>query len=191
MAKRQNVFLPLETNSRVSMLLVAVGVLFLSLFSQLEIPIGPVPITAQSFMVVAVGALLGPIIGTAATLVWLACGAAGLPVLAGGTSGLSHFGGPTAGFILAFPIATILTGWLVSRRLTNATLARAGWVFLVAVIAHIVCLVLGVIWLSLTIGFSAALENGFYPFIPGGIIKSAAVALLVLAVERALQQRRR
>ncbi len=166
------------------LILLGASVIFLSISSYIEIPMVPVPITAQTFTVLIVGAVLGPLLGTIGTVIWLLCGAVGLPVLAGGASGIGHFAGPTAGFLFAFPIAAITVGLLVSRRQNAEVAYRSCWVFLAGIAGHIICLGLGVLWLSTLIGIGAALENGFYPFILGGVIKSAAAAAVVIGIER-------
>ena len=174
---------PVRAGRKGALILVGAAVILLSISSYIEIPMVPVPITAQTFMVLTVGAVLGPLLGTIGTVIWLLCGAVGLPVLAGGASGLGHFMGPTAGFLFAFPIAALTAGVLVSKRQGAGVAYRAWWVFLAGIAGHIICLGLGVLWLSTLIGIGAALENGFFPFILGGILKSTAVAAVVIGIE--------
>ncbi len=174
---------PIIVGREGALILVGAAVILLSISSHIEIPMVPVPITAQTFMVLTVGAVLGPLLGAVGTVIWLLCGAISLPVLAGGASGIGHFAGPTAGFLFAFPIAALTVGVLVSRRQGQGFAYRAWWVFLAGIAGHIICLGLGVLWLSTSIGIGAALENGFFPFILGGIIKSAAVAAVVIGIE--------
>ena len=58
--------------------------LLTALAAQIVIPIGPVPITAQTFAVVLTGALLGSRLGAMAMIAYLMEGAIGLPFFAGG-----------------------------------------------------------------------------------------------------------
>ncbi|MEL6745054.1 MAG: biotin transporter BioY, partial [Pseudomonadota bacterium] len=81
--------------------LLLLGSAVLSLSSYVAIPMVPVPITMQTLAVTVIGAVFGWRLGMAAVWLWLAYGAAGLPVFAGGASGLSHFVGPTAGYLFA------------------------------------------------------------------------------------------
>ena len=53
--------------------------LLTALAAQIVIPIGPVPITAQTFAVVLTGALLGSRLGAMAMIAYLLEGASGLP----------------------------------------------------------------------------------------------------------------
>ena len=81
----------------------------MALSAQIVIPVGPVPITAQTFAVLLTGALLGSRLGAAAMIVYLVEGAAGFrfsrrprrhcPLL-----------GPTGGYLVAFPAAAFITG---------------------------------------------------------------------------------
>jgi biotin transport system substrate-specific component len=82
----------------------------MALSAQIVIPIGPVPITGQSFAVLLTGALLGSRLGAMAMIVYLIEGASGLPFFYGGTSGIGHLLGPTGGYLVAFPAAAFITG---------------------------------------------------------------------------------
>ena len=81
------------------------------------IPVGfiPVPITAQSMGVMLAGSILGAKRGALAILLFLALVAVGLPLLSGGRGGLGVFFGPTAGFLLSWPVGAFVTGWLTER----------------------------------------------------------------------------
>ena len=99
---------PLDWTRSVS--LVFVFSLLTALAAQIVIPIGPVPITAQTFAVLLTGALLGSRLGAMAMIVYLAEGAVGLPFFYGGHGGLAHLFGPTGGYLFAFPAAAFITG---------------------------------------------------------------------------------
>src|SRR5688572_1700198 len=64
--------------------------LLTALSAQIVIPIGPVPITGQSFAVLLTGALLGSRLGAMAMIACLIEGASGLPFFYGGGAGLAH-----------------------------------------------------------------------------------------------------
>ncbi len=106
-------------------LAVLFGTLVLAASSQVSVPMVPVPMTMQTLAVTLVGALYGWRLGGLTILVWLAQGALGLPVFAGGSGGFVRFFGPTAGYLLAFPIAGALTGWLVERGWNGSKLLLA------------------------------------------------------------------
>ncbi len=76
--------------------------------SQWAIQMGDVPMTLQTFFIALCGALLGPLWGAAAALVYLLIGAVGVPVFSGFQAGIGWLVGPTGGFLWAFPIMALL-----------------------------------------------------------------------------------
>jgi biotin transport system substrate-specific component len=81
--------------------------------AQISIPTWPVPITLQTFFVLSSGAFLGARKGFASQMAYLAAGAAGLPVFANGSGSILHLAGPTGGYLLGFPAAAFIVGYLV------------------------------------------------------------------------------
>jgi len=79
---------PLDWTRSVS--LVVAFSLLTALAAQIVIPIGPVPITGQTFAVLLIGALLGSRLGAMAMIVYLFEGASGLPFFYGGSSGIGQ-----------------------------------------------------------------------------------------------------
>ena len=84
--------------------------------AQIEIPNQPVPFTLQTFFVLMAGALLGKRDGAASMGLYLFLGAIGLPVFSSGAFGLARIIGPTGGYLLSFPIAAFVVGYLVKLR---------------------------------------------------------------------------
>src|SRR6476659_1427614 len=99
---------PLDWTRSVS--LVVAFSLLTALAAQVYFPVGPVPITGQTFAVLLTGALLGSRLGAAAIIVYLAEGAIGLPFFSLGRGGIAHLLGPTGGYLVAFPAAAFVTG---------------------------------------------------------------------------------
>ncbi|HEX9919118.1 MAG TPA: biotin transporter BioY, partial [Pyrinomonadaceae bacterium] len=92
--------------------------LFVALSAQVVIPLPftPVPITLQTFAVLLTGALLGSRLGAAALMLYIAEGAIGLPFFRGGNGGWLYLAlSPTAGYLLAYPLAAFVTGLLAER----------------------------------------------------------------------------
>jgi biotin transporter BioY len=151
--------------------------LLTALAAQIVIPVGPVPITAQTFAVLLTGALLGSRLGTMAMIFYLIEGAAGLPFFYGGHGGLGHLFGPTGGYLVAFPAAAFITG----------AFAENGWDkrFLTSVVAmavgSVIIILTGWAWFSIVMQTSpmTAFQISVAKFIPGDIIKIllAAAAL--------------
>jgi len=86
--------------------------------AQITIPVKPIPFTLQTMMVLLAGALLGAKNGAYSQLIYLSLGAIGLPIFANTPDGLYGFArlfGPTGGYLLAFPAAAFLIGYLVQK----------------------------------------------------------------------------
>lgn len=160
---------------------VLLGTLVLTLASRITVPMFPVPMTMQTLAVTLIGALYGWRLGTLTVLAWLAEAAIGLPVLSNGNSGLAYFMGATGGYLLAFPCAAALVGWL-SARGWNA--GRPALSFAAMLLGNALCLVLGAGWLSLLVGVEKAVMVGVVPFVLGGIVKSGLGAAIVVAASR-------
>jgi biotin transport system substrate-specific component len=178
--------LPLDLQSRPlvwQLGAIVLGSLFLALSSYVQVPMIPVPVTMQTFAVALVGALYGWRLGGITIIAWLVEGAAGLPVLAGGASGVHHFVGPTGGYLLAFPVAGALMGWLAERGWNGSRVSLA---FLGMLLSNAVCLLLGAAWLAVLIGPQRAIVLGVAPFLVGALLKSAlgAAVLKLLAPGR-------
>jgi biotin transport system substrate-specific component len=86
--------------------------------AQITVPVKPVPFTLQTMMVVLSGAFLGKKNGALSQLAYLFLGIIGLPVFAqipDATIGIARLLGPTGGYLLTFPFAAYLTGWVIEK----------------------------------------------------------------------------
>ncbi len=83
--------------------------------ARIEIPHQPVPYTLQTLFVLLSGAFLGARNGALSQLLYLAIGAAGAPVFAMGGVGIAKLIGPTGGYLMAFPLAALVVGYLVTE----------------------------------------------------------------------------
>ena len=161
--------------------------LLMALSAQIVIPVGPVPITGQTFVVLLTGALLGSRLGAMTMIVYLIEGVSGLPFFYGGSGGLAHLLGPTGGYLVAFPAAAFITGAFAEhdwdRRFPTAVAAMA--------IGSIVIMLSGWTWFALTTNtsMSVAFQLAVLKFIPGDIIK-ILLAAAALPAGWALLQRK-
>ncbi|WP_334173909.1 biotin transporter BioY [Pseudoxanthobacter sp.] len=165
---------------------VAGCVVALSVISYAEVPMVPVPVTLQTLGVTLAGALFGWRRGALAVALWLLAGALGLPVLSGGGSGYRHFLGPTAGYLFAFPLAAMLTGWLAERGWTGEAMTMA---LLSMLAGNGLCLLIGWAWLAAGIGMEQAFIHGVAPFLIGAGLKAAFGAALLRALAGLMQHR--
>ena len=149
------------------------------------LPFTPVPVTLSNFAVILMGMLLGPAAGCAAMLLYLAEGAAGMPVFnPHGLGGIAQLLGPTGGFLLSYPLSAAMAGWLfraLRRRLAIAPSALAA-----GLLASIPTFVLGAGWLALSLHQSAAtaVALGVTPFLPGECVKVLVAAGLLVSLDR-------
>lgn len=176
---------------RQNVLLVVAGSFFVALCAQISLPLpfSPVPVTGQTFAVLLVGATFGASRAAAVLLLYLAEGAAGLPVFApGGAPGLARFAGPTAGYLLFFPLAAF-----VLAKLLEMARQRSFLRWLSALLAaEVVIFAGGVTWLKLMTSWpwKRALLLGLIPFLPGELVKVMLVGICLPASWWALTRRR-
>lgn len=156
------------------------GIALLAWSAQLSIPIQPVPITLQSYVLLSLAALMGWRMGGLTVAAYLALGLAGLPVFSGGRSGLAMLTGTSGGFIAGFVLATLLVGWLQENWARLRPLPLLG----VLGLGHLVLMLVGAGWLAGIRGLGFAFEKGFLPFIPGAVVKTLAALATVIVVER-------
>ncbi len=169
--------------------LVATLAAFVAVCAQgfVHVPGLAVPITLQTFGVMLAGVLLGARRGALAVLLYLAVGFAGLPVFAEGTGGLAVLGKPSLGYLLAFPLAAALAGWLVTR----FRRVRTRWLPLVVfgaamagslVFTHSI----GIAVMGARLGMSPAEAiSAGAAFLPGDVVKNVLVAIVASSVFRA------
>jgi biotin transport system substrate-specific component len=160
-------------------------VVALAVASQVAIPLPgtPVPITLQPMVVVLAGMMLGPTLGVASMVLYLALGALGLPVFAPvGAPGIARFFGPTGGYLIAYPVAAYTAGFLAQR--FPSLLGR----LLAAVLGIAVLFVGGLAQLTILTGsFARAVALGMTPFAILDVVKAFAAALIARPRVRSAQ----
>jgi biotin transport system substrate-specific component len=166
----------------------AAAVLFMTALtaaaSQVSVPVwfSPVPFTLQPVVVLLGGAVLGPWLGATSQFLYLAAGLSGLPVFAASAvlpQGPARLLGPTGGYLMAYPLAAFVSGWLASRGfdrryLTSAASMTAG---LAVVYAG------GVTWLATFMPvddrIGGALAAGLVPFVLADLAKILVAAAVL------------
>jgi biotin transport system substrate-specific component len=141
----------------------------------IPLPHTPVPITLQTLVVALAGLTLGWRLGLASMAFYLLLGTAGYHVFAGGNWGLETVFGATGGYLVGFALAQPIFGWFAHTR-------RIRWyeAFGLVLAGHALIFASGLLWLSLWLGTGAeqTLALGFWPFLPGCALKTAAAVAL-------------
>ena len=178
----------MKTQDTVLIALFAALIVVLSLVPPIPLPAIPVPVTLQSLGVMLTGAMLGPLRGGLACLLYLLLAAIGLPVLPGGRGGLGVFFGPTRGFLLGMALGAFVTGWLARRLVRTSSQGAMSVVgYAVACIAGGIGAVylIGVPWLaSVTQMELSKAILAVLVFIPGDLVKVAVASWVAWRVER-------
>lgn len=151
----------------------------------LPLPFTPVPLTLQTFAVILIGMLLGPVAGFSAMVLYLTEGAAGLPVFSPHEpAGIIHLLGPNGGFLFSYPLAAAIAGWTV--RGTDFIGSRFARAVLAGVAASIAVFAFGAGWLAYFAHLSgvSAWHLAVAPFLPGDAVKITAAAGIFSSLER-------
>ena len=157
-----------------SIFLVLSGVIFLSIMSQLIIPLyfTPIPISLGSFGVIMVALLYGRKLGTVTVLSYVVAGSLGAPIFAGFKAG-SLFS-PTGGYIIGYIVAAVILGYLSDKGIAKSYVKT----FLSLLLVSVIIFILGALVLMLFVPIKNVFMAGVLPFIPGDMIKAIVATLL-------------
>ncbi len=154
----------------------------------IPLPFTPVPFTLQPLVVLLGGAALGARLGMSSQILYLALGVAGMPVFAASPvlpQGFARLLGPTGGYLMSYPFAAFVAGYLAQRGfdrryLTSVVAMGAGLAIIFAG---------GVAWMAWGLphlGLPAAVSGGLVPFLPADIVKVLLAATILPAAWRFL-----
>jgi biotin transport system substrate-specific component len=162
-------------------------------FGYISIPLGfsPVPITLQTLAVMLAGGLLGARYGFFSMMLVVVLTALGFPLLQG-KGGLSALLGPTGGYVVMWPIAALLIGFFINKVKGSVWLSYVAIFLIMEIFGSLLLYVSGVPWLAhvLNLSMEKALAGGFYPYIPGDMIKAAAATLITVTLRQVFPQER-
>lgn len=151
----------------------------------MPLPFTLVPLTLQTFAVILIGMVLGPVAGFSSMILYLAEGAVGLPVFSPhGPGGVAQLIGPTAGFLFSYPLAAACAGLFARTiRLTSSNFVNG---LVAGTAASVPIFVFGAVWLAhlLHLHPEAAWHLAVAPFLPGEIIKVIAASVGYSTVQR-------
>ncbi len=141
----------------------------------ISIPIGPVPITLQSFFVILSGIILGSKKAMFSQITYLLMGLIGFPIFSGFSGGLQHVFKPSFGFIIGYVAAAYVVGKLTENRaLTHKNLSLAvltGSIIIYAFGIPYMYYILNII-LQSNLSIIRILQLGMLAFIPGDVLKA-------------------
>ena len=162
---------------RVGLVVLAVALTAAAAQFTMPLPFTAVPFVLTPLVVLLTGAALGARLGALTQVLYIALGIAGLPVFVPSVTlppGAARLLGPTGGYLMAYPIAAFVTGWLAERGWDRRYLTSAA----AMLIGLAVIFTGGVSWLaaSVTHSLPAALTGGLIPFIALDVVKVAAAA---------------
>jgi len=156
------------------------------------VPWSPVPATLQPLAVLLAGLSLPPSAGVAAMLLYLVCGASGLPVFSPDSLGLL---GPTGGYLVGFVAAAWTIAVLRSR--TGSSVAGMSIAALGGTLVLFLCGALGLFFWAWLGGFDpiSAVRHGSLPFVPKAFVEVGVAVSFITTIRgvhryRVLKQQR-
>lgn len=166
-------------------ILALAGSALLAISSKIQVPMWPVLMTMQTFVVLAIGMAYGWRLGGATILLYMAEGAIGLPVFSKGGGIVYFFEASSMGYIYGYLPAAMLVGWLAQRGWDRNPVTTA----LAMLFGNITLYVPGLLWLGMIVGWDKPiLAWGLTPFIAGDLVKLALAAALLPLAWKALQR---
>lgn len=152
----------------------------LAVCAQFQLPLPGVPVSLTLFAVHLGAMLLSERQAVMSIVCYLLLGLCGVPVFAGFSSGPAALLGPTGGFLLSYPLCTLVTGRLI-RRFARAFMP----LFLSGLAGAALCMLLGVLWFMLITKTPLTLPALAYwlLYLPGDAVKCALAALLALRLQ--------
>jgi biotin transport system substrate-specific component len=146
-------------------------------------PLSPAPVTLQVLGVFLAGIFLGPVWGAAAMALYLVAGAVGAPVFAGGSAGFGVLFSPTGGYLLSYPIAAAVIGFLVHRGLDARDPRTVGLPLLGGAMVGGTAIIyaMGIVGLMIALGLGPveAFVSGAAVFLPAEAVKIVAAVGIV------------
>ena len=161
------------------------------------LPFTAVPFTFQPMIVLLGGLALGSRLGATSQVLYLAAGIAGLPVFAASVTlppGALRLLGPTGGYLMAYPFAAFVVGYLAERGFDRRYLTSVVAMFAGLAVVY-AC---GATWLGLfartaasdaATGLRAAFMTGVVPFVLADTTKVLIAAAIVPSVWRIVGRR--
>ncbi|HOG61954.1 MAG TPA: biotin transporter BioY [Sedimentibacter sp.] len=155
----------------------------------ISIPIGPVPITLQSFFILLSGIILGSKKAMFSQITYLLLGLIGFPIFSGFSGGLQHIFKPSFGFIIGYVAAAYVVGKLTEEKTASQYLWAA--VFAGTLIIYTFGLpymyyILNIM-LNSNLSIVKILQLGMFAFIPGDMLKAVIIVFFAQKISPLLK----
>lgn len=191
-SKQSTACMPIDTRKQSTKRLVTSGLLVALLVVScfFIIPLGPVPFTLQTAVIILIALLLPPKQAAITCAIYLFMGAIGLPVFSGMTGGFGKFLGPTGGFLISYPIATACASF-ARCMLERRKVPQIACDVVVCVLIIIIADMLGCTWFMIVTNsdLAAALTASVAPFVFVDCCKGALAIAIACAVRKAIDKK--
>lgn len=157
----------------------------LCVLAPLSLPIGIVHLSLANLVICFAVWLLGARLATLSVGLYLALGAAGLPVFTGYGAGFAKLAGPTGGYLVGYLFMAAIGGWFMEKSRGQPVLSGLG--LALGIVASYLC---GTAWFMLQMSCSlhTALTICVYPFIPFDLLKIGISCVVGPLLRHRLQQ---
>jgi len=161
----------------------------------ISIPIGPVPLTMQTAVIMLCALLLPMGYAVLSVALYIVLGVIGFPVFSGGNSGIDTLFGPTGGFIIGFPIMTIIVSYFtkdIRFNISGIKKSKLYWKTLwPCIVGTIVLQICGVFWGKISMGNSwqQIYDVWLYPFYFNMVTKILIASLSAIYVWMILEKK--
>lgn len=175
-------------------------------FSQIVIPIQPVPFSLSLMAIFLTGSLLEPRYAFLSSLAYILLGAFGLPVFAGFKGGIHVLAGMTGGFIIAYPVMAFMTSifyklsykisYKIKNKKSKTNMARPVWDIIICnvlplsgmIFSLAICYLTGTLWFCQVTGSSTAYAFSVcvVPFIVFDLVKILMAAITAAIIKKAI-----
>lgn len=161
-------------------ILAITGSLLLWVSAKIQVPLWPVPMTMQTYVILTLAAFMGRRLAVATILLYVLEGLAGLPVFASG-AGPAYLMGPTGGYLVGFLLAAYVVGYMAERGWDRKILPA----LLMMTAGHVIIFISGLTWLiilnpkalGLANSLTFAYQVGLQPFWLATILKTTLAML--------------
>lgn len=163
------------------MTMIALFAALIGVAGYITIPIPPVPITAQTLVVMLAGLVLSPRLAAFSIMTFIFIGSVGVPVFSNGRAGIQVFLTPSGGYIVGFLIGVIVISLLKGKGTNMVRNFLASFVGGVIVVYAI-----GVPWMANILGFDfhTAIFKGIIPFLLGDTLKVLLASFLAIRINK-------